>query len=170
MGGGVGGCVLRKGHSRPEAWLLSKQPPPGAALAVGVRAPLWPRPSGPCPGGCVAQRGGPAGQECTAGGRAAQEASGGTCKGTSRQQPPSAQNEPRGAGVRAERRGAPGRGSGRSGRCSGSRAGGGRASSILTAPPGRRCLQGAPPPPGGRGLGWTGSEGSQPGQGTRSRR
>lgn len=147
------GCVLRKGHSRRDARLLSKQPLAGAAQAVGVGAPLRPRPPGPCPGGCAAQRGGPAGQECAAGWRAAQEASGGTCKGTSRQQPPSAHTESRGAGVRAERRRVPGRGSGRSERSAG-RAG----DQHPPAPPGRLCLPGVP----GRGLGWTGSRASQP--------
>lgn len=121
----------------PEVPLLSKQPPPGPALAMGVGAPLRPRPPGLCPGGCAEQRGGPEGQECAAGGRAAQEASGGTCKGTSRQQPPSAQTEHRGAGVRAARRRAPGRGSRRSERCAGSGA------SIRTRLPGSAVCKAA---------------------------
>lgn len=162
--------------------------PPGAQRLQSVtEPPPWPRPSEPCPpppSRSPAPAGAPRGgegrprQECTAGGRRTQEANGGTCKGTSLEQPPSAQAEPSGASWRARsqcaaglsgRKAAGGTGQWRTGAARAVRKSGGGPERGLRAPNGRRwpedCAAGAR-----RSRGAGGRESGQPAPGARIRR
>lgn len=113
-----GDVIPISGMPRGSGCWVSKPPPPGwyqpsppgaQRLQSVTEPPPWPRPPEPCPhprspAPAGAPRGGEGrpGQECAAGGRRTQEANGGTCKGTSLEQPPSAQAEPSGASGRAQ--------------------------------------------------------------------
>lgn len=169
-------------HGRPRGygcWVSSppvgtSRPRPAPSASSECPSPRrGPAPRSPAPPG--ARRGGGRARRGRNARRAAQEASGGTCKGTSLELPPSAQAEPSGASGRAwcqcaaglsdrEATGAPG--SGRAGQLA---RGGGGAGAGLRAPSGRRwpedCAAGAPD---SRGAG--GRARGQPAPGARIRR